>query len=138
VDNDIQAIVVSEETLKGGEAVNEKRKVKFVRRKLLKYLFQEKGLNHLNVHVIKLLECEILQDNILNEVKISSSAQRRQILGTLLRKPTYENMPISKTHYVIGLTGGIASGKTHISKYLESQGCEVINTYLLLFAYLSF
>lgn len=77
----------------------------------------------LNVHIINLLGDS---DTILNEIKISSSSTRRQLLGTMLREPETEYKEIlSSKHYLIGLTGGIASGKTHISNYLDSLGCKV-------------
>uniref|UniRef100_A0A1I8BPU6 CTP_transf_like domain-containing protein n=1 Tax=Meloidogyne hapla TaxID=6305 RepID=A0A1I8BPU6_MELHA len=111
-DNGYQAIIVSDETLIGGEAVNTKRK--------------EKGLTPLKIHIIKLLGNEQLNDQILNETKLSSSAKRREMLGVVLKEPKNPIEPISNKHYLIGLTGGIASGKTHIAKYLASQGCELI------------
>ena len=63
-------------------------------------------------------------DEILKEVKISSSTRRREVLGTLL-KPPNDDPSLPKKPYVIGLTGGIAAGKTHISKFLEKNGCEI-------------
>lgn len=78
------------------------------------------------MHVVKLIGGEDLQDDVLHELKISSSAHRRQILGSILRQPSPDIKPLTSNHYVIGLTGGIASGKTHIAKYLAAQGCEVI------------
>jgi phosphopantetheine adenylyltransferase/dephospho-CoA kinase len=75
------------------------------------------------MHIIDLLGD---QDQVINETKISSSSIRRKLLGTQLREPELLSKEIlSSTHYLIGLTGGIASGKTHISKYLESLDCEV-------------
>lgn len=83
-------------------------------------------MDELVVHVVKLLGSEDLQDKVLNEAKISSSVERRNLLGTIIREPNSSvEKSISGNHYVIGLTGGIASGKTHIAKYLASQGCEV-------------
>lgn len=64
------------------------------------------------------------EDTILNEKKVSSSIQRRQLLGRLLKEPN-NDASIPQKPYIIGLTGGIASGKTHISKYLEKNGCEI-------------
>ena len=94
-------------------------------------VIQEKGLTQLEVHVVKLIGSEDLQDPVLNEAKISSSAHRRQILGSILREPSTDIEPLTSNHYVIGLTGGIASGKTHIAKYLAAQGCEVSFKYIL-------
>lgn len=78
-------------------------------------------MNELDICVIKLLEGS---DKILNEIKISSSTSRRESLGTL-RKPPNDRGSRPKKPYLIGLTGGIASGKTHISQFLQSQGCDV-------------
>lgn len=64
-------------------------------------------------------------DEILKEVKLSSSSRRLQLLGTLLKAPneflSHSDKP--STPYVIGLTGGIASGKSSISKFLAQNGC---------------
>ncbi|CAJ0574489.1 unnamed protein product, partial [Mesorhabditis spiculigera] len=98
----LQAIIVSAETVKGGEAVNTKRK--------------ENGLSPVDIDKIELLDAE---DEVLNEVKISSSTRRREALGSLLRPPT--RPPTPGRPYVIGLTGGIASGKSNIAKYLAEQ-----------------
>lgn len=84
------------------------------------------------MHVVKLLESDKI-DGVLNESKISSSVHRREILGTILVEPSPKSSVISDKHYVIGLTGGIASGKTHIAKYLDAQGCEVSLNMLISF-----
>ncbi|XP_033103260.1 bifunctional coenzyme A synthase-like [Anneissia japonica] len=106
---DMTAIVVSEETKGGGDAVNKKRK--------------EKGLNELDIHVISLVEdCHHAEHE---EVKISSSSQRIRLLGTLLRPPLIRpNLP-SKP-YLIGLTGGSASGKSSICKRLHKIGAGIV------------
>uniref|UniRef100_A0A183CQH1 CTP_transf_like domain-containing protein n=1 Tax=Globodera pallida TaxID=36090 RepID=A0A183CQH1_GLOPA len=109
--NHFQAIVVSEETLKGGKAVNAKR--------------VENGFNNLDICLVDVLKKDY-PDAVLNENKISSSLKRRELLGTVLAEPRKPKEAISNEHYVIGLTGGIASGKTHIAKYLADKGCEVI------------
>ncbi|CAJ0932697.1 unnamed protein product, partial [Mesorhabditis belari] len=97
----IEAIVVSEETRKGGEAVNSRRR--------------DNKLSTLIVEQIDLLKDE---DLVLSEVKVSSSTRRREALGTLLQPPF--RAPIQGRPYVIGFTGGIASGKSNIAKYLKS------------------
>ncbi|CAB3404980.1 unnamed protein product [Caenorhabditis bovis] len=104
---DLEAIVVSRETIKGADAVNRKR--------------DEKGMPQLDVIVVELVEGV---DEILNETKISSSTKRREALGTYLRAPKhFERRP-----YVIGLTGGIASGKSSVAKYLKQKhGFDVID-----------
>lgn len=60
VQEDLEAIIVSQETLKGGVAVNQKR--------------AERNMNQLDVVVVDLLEAE---DALLAENKISSSSKRR-------------------------------------------------------------
>ncbi|CAB3407052.1 unnamed protein product [Caenorhabditis bovis] len=107
---DLEAIVVSRETIKGADAVNRKR--------------GEKGMSQLDVIVVELVEGA---DEILHETKISSSTKRREALGTYLKPP--KNFETSTGRpYVIGLTGGIASGKSSIAKYLkEKHGFDVID-----------
>ncbi|XP_038045180.1 bifunctional coenzyme A synthase-like [Patiria miniata] len=72
VDPDMRSIVVSEETKKGGDAVNRVR--------------QQKGLCVLDVHEISLVED--INHAAHEEAKISSSTQRIGLLGTLLKQPT--------------------------------------------------
>uniref|UniRef100_A0AC35FBM3 Dephospho-CoA kinase n=1 Tax=Panagrolaimus sp. PS1159 TaxID=55785 RepID=A0AC35FBM3_9BILA len=81
---------------------------------------KERGLNELDIQKIELVEGS---DEILKEVKLSSSSQRYQLLGSLL-KPPNEFLSIKPT-YVTELTGGIASGKNSISKYLAENSCEI-------------
>ncbi|CAD6191009.1 unnamed protein product [Caenorhabditis auriculariae] len=100
---DLEAIVVSEETRKGGDAVNKKR--------------QENGMSVLDVVVISLVEAN---DEVMKESKVSSSSRRREALGTLLRPP-YDIPRAAGRPYMIGLTGGIASGKSNIAKYLATK-----------------
>lgn len=72
---DYQCLIVSRETSSGGEKVNEKR--------------IQNNLNKLDIHVIDLVndEASSHQGNIGDEIKISSSNQRRRLLGTLLKQP---------------------------------------------------
>ncbi|KAK6731710.1 hypothetical protein RB195_007897 [Necator americanus] len=107
---DLEAIVVSKETIKGGEAVNRMRK--------------EKNMSELVMITIDLLEAI---DDVLKETKISSSSRRREDLGKLLKPPTpHPERP--NRPYVLGLCGGIACGKSNIAKYLrEEPGFEVID-----------
>ena len=56
--------------------------------------------------------------------KVSSSACRVRMLGTLQRPP---NHPQSGNCYLIGLAGGIASGKSSVAKRLEKLGAYVID-----------
>lgn len=107
IEEDLECCVVSKETIRGGNAINEKRVAK--------------GLSHLDIFEIGLLEGE---DKILSETKLSSSAIRRSKLGKLLKETSKPVIDFGGK-YVIGLTGGICSGKTHISKFLASKGCFV-------------
>ncbi|XP_038044730.1 uncharacterized protein LOC119719373 [Patiria miniata] len=77
VDPDMRCIVVSEETKKGGDAVDRVR--------------QQKGLCvlHVDVHEISLVED--INHAAHEEAKISSSTQRIGLLGTLLKQPTVSN-----------------------------------------------
>ncbi|CEF68231.1 Bifunctional coenzyme A synthase [Strongyloides ratti] len=108
VDPNLQLIVTSEETKKGGDIVNCKRK--------------EKGLSTLDTYVIPLID---QADDILKEAKLSSSAKRRSLLGTILKEPSLKNIPSSP--YIIGITGGIASGKSTIAEFLMANNIEVID-----------
>nr|CAG4640966.1 EOG090X0864 [Eulimnadia texana] len=103
---DLQLLVVSEETLPGAAKVNNLR--------------NEKGLPLLDVHPIELVADQFAC--VDEESKISSSSLRKRLLGTHLKPPK------SKPHtpYVIGLTGGIASGKTSIAKRLQDLGARVV------------
>ncbi|KAJ6220387.1 hypothetical protein RDWZM_006199 [Blomia tropicalis] len=115
VDPDLEAIVVSEETVRGGHKINEIR--------------QTKNMSQLQVDVIPLLKDGHRQHEV-EEDKVSSSSMRIRKLGTLLRKPEPRpNLP--NKPYIIGLTGMIASGKTSIAQKLGKLGAGVINVDLL-------
>ncbi|VDO37428.1 unnamed protein product [Brugia timori] len=107
VDPDLRAIVVSSETEKGGHAVNDRRK--------------EKNLPVLDLIKINLIDGK---DELIGEYKLSSSTRRRALLGTFLKPFKFEKFP---QPFVIGLTGGIASGKTDAANFLSENGCEVVN-----------
>ncbi|VDN43764.1 unnamed protein product [Gongylonema pulchrum] len=64
------------------------------------------------------------KDEILKETKLSSSTRRHALLGTFLKPLKLERFP---RPFVIGLTGGIASGKTSAAKFLAQNNCEVID-----------
>ncbi|XP_059478209.1 bifunctional coenzyme A synthase [Neocloeon triangulifer] len=118
-DPTMDLIVVSDETLKGGLKVNEVR--------------AGKGLAPLQLHCVQLVEDLVpshLRDLDTEDWKISSSSARMRLLGTLLKKPDPRpNIPSSP--HLIGLTGGIASGKSKIGERLEKKGCGVINCDLI-------
>lgn len=113
---DLQYLVVSEETLKGGEKVNTER--------------QRKGWPSMDVGIVPLLHDNQDLMTKINEKKVSSSTIRLSRLGTIIRPPK-PNLSIPRRPYLIGLTGGIASGKTAIGHYLESLGLGYINYDLL-------
>lgn len=111
---ELQCIVVSEETRKGGEAVNKRR--------------VQNGLAELVLYEIPLLKDAHRAD--IEEEKISSSSLRTRLLGTLLKPPSPElDLPLCP--YVIGLTGGSGSGKSSIARRLEDLGAERIDCDLL-------
>lgn len=110
VDPLLQCIVVSEETRKGGEAVNKKR--------------IENGLPALVLHEIQLLKDAHHTET--EEEKISSSSLRSRLLGTLL-KPPKDTSHLAPLPYVIGLTGGSGSGKSSIARQLEDLGAVRID-----------
>lgn len=110
VDPDLKCIVVSEETRKGGEAVNKKR--------------IENGLPALVLHEIQLLKDAHHTET--EEEKISSSSLRSRLLGTLLTPPK-DASHLPPVPYVIGLTGGSGSGKSSIAKRLEALGAARVD-----------
>ncbi|XP_061873538.1 bifunctional coenzyme A synthase [Colius striatus] len=109
-DPDLQCLVVSEETRRGGEAVNKKR--------------LENGLPELSLYEILLVKDPEHSQN--EEEKISSSSLRQRLLGTLLRPPQH-NPALPSRPYVVGLTGGTGSGKTSIAKLLGHLGAFLID-----------
>lgn len=102
--------MVSQETLRGGNKVNELR--------------ADNGLNQLAVHCIELVELE--RDSTLKEIKISSSNQRMDLLGTRIRDPL-PNHKLPKLPYVIGLIGGIATGVEKVADNLAARGAFVLD-----------
>ncbi|XP_077406515.1 bifunctional coenzyme A synthase [Vanacampus margaritifer] len=110
VDPLLRCIVVSEETRRGGEAVNRKR--------------IENGLPALVLHEIQLLKDAHHSET--EEEKISSSSLRSRLLGTLLIPPKdTPHLPLQP--YVIGLTGGSGSGKSSVATRLEDLGAVRID-----------
>lgn len=101
---------MSSETLRGGEKVNEIR--------------LQKHLKPLQVHCIDIIEFDTEEEG--KEKKVSSSNQRLDLLGTRLQAPEPRPNLLSKP-YIIGLIGGIASGKSVISLHFEKLGAKVIN-----------
>ncbi|XP_078280504.1 bifunctional coenzyme A synthase isoform X2 [Rhinoraja longicauda] len=109
-DSNLKCIVVSDETQKGGEAVNRKR--------------QENDLQELVLHKISLIKDVHHTHN--EEEKISSSTLRKRLLGSLLIPPKNDpKMP--SIPYVIGLTGYMGCGKTSVVQHLQRMGASTIN-----------
>ncbi|CAH2048685.1 unnamed protein product, partial [Iphiclides podalirius] len=107
-----ELIVVSEETMRGAVKINLKR--------------EQNGLNPLDAYVIALATDTSSQRSQEEESKVSSSNQRMRILGTVLREPE-PNPNIPESPYVIGLAGGIASGKSNIAEKLKLKGAAIVN-----------
>ena len=108
---ELQCIVASQETEKGCVAINEKRR--------------EAGLNSLDIHLIDLAQDDNRQSSV-EEEKISSSSGRMRLLGTRLR-PAMRTWDREEGPYMIGLTGGSASGKSSVGRKLESMGWGVVD-----------
>ena len=115
-DAEYQCLVVSKETEKGGFIVNDVR--------------EKKGLNALDVHVIDVVfdgGGKFVHGKHLDEdEKMSSTLERQKLLGTLLR-PVVRREKVSVYPYIIGLTGGIASGKSAVCQRLKGLGAAVIS-----------
>jgi len=114
-DDDLQLLVVSQETHKGGDVVNKKR--------------CENNLLPLEVFIIDLIEEDEditdLSSSLNSEGKLSSSAERVRSLGVLRKTPN--GIKEDNKCYIIGMTGGIASGKSSVVKRLEKLGAYTIN-----------
>ncbi|XP_030561161.1 bifunctional coenzyme A synthase [Drosophila novamexicana] len=109
-DPDMDMIVVSAETLRGGQKVNEIR--------------ASKQLRQLDIFAIDIVESNV-HDGI-HESKVSSSNTRIDLLGTRWRQPEARpQLPVRP--YIIGLTGGIASGKSKMAERLGDMGAHVID-----------
>ncbi|KYQ56622.1 Bifunctional coenzyme A synthase [Trachymyrmex zeteki] len=112
-DPTLEMIVVSEETKRGGDKINELR--------------LQKNLNKLDIHVVKLAVDEGHEEH--EETKISSSNHRMRLLGTRLKDPSESEIlrPRILRPYIIGLTGGIASGKSSVAEKLKQLGAGLVN-----------
>lgn len=108
-DSSLEMLVVSEETKRGGHKINELR--------------LQKNLNALDIYVVELAadECR----NEYEEAKISSSNHRVRLLGTRLQAPRLSDKALKP--YIIGLTGGIASGKSSVAEKLQKLGAGLVN-----------
>ncbi|XP_071568849.1 bifunctional coenzyme A synthase isoform X2 [Temnothorax nylanderi] len=107
-DPTLEMIVVSQETKRGGDKVNELR--------------AQKNLSKLDIYTVELAIDEA--HNRSEEAKISSSNHRIRLLGTRLRAPREGR---SLQPYIIGLTGGIASGKSSVAEKMQQLGAGLVN-----------
>ncbi|CAL8073582.1 unnamed protein product [Orchesella dallaii] len=112
VEKELDLLVVSAETIAGGEKINQIRK--------------EKDMQQLEVHAISVY-ADPKKMNDMEEDKISSSSQRIRMLGDRLKPP----LKSPSLPYIIGLTGGTCCGKTSISAFLERHGVRSINCDML-------
>lgn len=110
-DPSLEFLVVSEETCRGGMAVNRFRLENDLEELALYQIQQLKDLSH--------------KEN--EEDKVSSSNLRQRMLGNLLRPP-YERPELPSCLYVIGLTGISGSGKSSIAQRLKGLGAFVIDS----------
>ena len=171
-DERLQCLVVSPETMRGGDKVNQERKARvsisacasvrecifpftrlpFCMNNYKKYWaspsLSSQGLQPLSIHSVKLLGEGMSEASSVGE-KISSSDLRKQLLGTY-RQPKVSPDPIMSRQlsvrictfqishcltgwqphdgpYIVGLTGGTASGKSSIARRLESLGAYCID-----------
>jgi len=102
---ELECIVASVETERGCTAINTKRK--------------EEGMAELAVHLVGLVEAEERMEE--EEDKVSSSTGRMRLLGTRLRPPL-RAWDRNVGPYMIGLTGGSASGKSSVATRMEGMG----------------
>nr|XP_040565271.1 bifunctional coenzyme A synthase-like isoform X1 [Lepeophtheirus salmonis] len=103
---DFELIIASQETEKGCLKINEIRK--------------DSKLNEMDIAIISILEDPIHE--IYEEDKVSSSSARMRLLGEEI-KPT---SPGISEPYIIGLTGGSASGKTSIANFLKEEYSDMV------------
>lgn len=116
-DPSFNAIVVSEETRSGGEACNKKRGAA--------------GMPPMAVVGVDVVEGDA--DDVVatggKETKVSSSGQRKKTLGKFAGSAEgwYRKTNAADLPYCIGITGGIASGKSSAAKFLKARGAHVID-----------
>lgn len=109
---ELQCIVGSQETERGCRAVNVKR--------------AEAGLAQLDTELISMAEDPARLLGV-EEEKISSSSGRIRLLGSDLRPGGGKSWDRDTGPYLIGLTGGSASGKTSVGARLAGLGWGVVD-----------
>ena len=122
---ELQCIVVSEETIKGAQSINDQRTAK-----------QLTPLTIVQLPIFNLppnpATSALAIDPSLQLDKLSSTAARFALLGRYLGRSNaypWAHLQSSRLHacYTIGLTGGIAAGKSSIAKVLRRCGARVID-----------
>jgi len=108
---ELECIVGSQETEKGCVAINTKR--------------TEAGMKELDIHLIELVQ-DMNREQEFEEEKVSSSTGRIRLLGTRLAPPLHV-WDRNAGPYVIGLTGGSASGKSSVGKRMSGLGWGVVD-----------
>ena len=115
-DPNLEVLVVSRETAGAVDFINNAR--------------SERGLNELKSYCV-----DLVVPNEASE-KLSSSNRRKDMLGELVnrndipwlrRYDKTSSLTANKLPYVIGLTGGICSGKSTISAYLKDKDVQTID-----------
>ncbi|XP_037949423.1 bifunctional coenzyme A synthase isoform X2 [Teleopsis dalmanni] len=109
-DPNMDMIMVSAETLRGGQKVNEIR--------------LKNGLKPVEIYSIDVVESSV--EDGPKEHKISSSNTRIDLLGTRIRAPQHSSA-LPAEPYIIGLTGGIASGKSKMAEQLQKFGAVILD-----------
>ena len=122
---ELQCIVASEETVKGAQSINDQRAAK-----------QLKPLIIVQVPIFNLppnpATSALAIDPSLQLDKLSSTAARFATLARYLGRSNpypWSHLQSSRLHscYTVGLTGGIASGKSNIAHVLKRFGAHVID-----------
>ena len=86
------------------------------------------GLRPLAVHTIEIVDrLPSGAPTLAQEAKLSSSDIRRGMMGSYRHTHTRTKPFTSEETYLIGLTGGIASGKSAILKRLSKKGAYTID-----------
>jgi phosphopantetheine adenylyltransferase/dephospho-CoA kinase len=108
--------VVTTDTARGGQKVNEERK--------------RKGLPQLAIHMASLVGPKVSSGGVVNEEeKLSSSDMRRSLLGEY-RTPVVDECVEYNPQlgpFVIGLTGAMATGKSTVLGRLVEKGAYPID-----------
>eukprot|EP00850_Spirogloea_muscicola_P009004 SM000049S16775 [mRNA] locus=s49:639324:643077:+ [translate_table: standard] len=111
----VQCIIVSPDTRAGAEAFNKAR--------------QMKGMSSVDVVVIDL----VIDKEGPQSEQLSSTLLRQRLLGTFLPRPAAQQSvrlsrdALSTWPYLVGLTGGMASGKSAVRQELQVLGAEVLD-----------